>query len=188
MASCGAVRVGQVETAKRLAEPLISVMTSAEDNAEALAPYEWRLVFNDMEFSVYPIAQQGRRTIFANASGLKLTWDGESLIFIEGMPGAFGYYEQGIEPDSLSDAGSRRWYARAGWPVLYLDCAPQRDWRLTPERAGWRQECEGELDGQRVRSMHSVERDVQGAIREIRSTLWPLVAPLRLYRLRNPLR
>jgi hypothetical protein len=191
LAGCGPIKFSQLETAKRITQPLVQPLVGAVTPGEAtaspelLAQYEWRFIFNDTEFAVYPVAQQGRRTIFANADGLKLTWDGESLIIIEGMPGAFGYYEQGIEPGSVNPSGSRRWFARAGWPVLYLDCVPPRDWRLTSDRYGWRQECEGELEGVRVRSMHSVERDRAGNIREIQATLWPTVRPMRLRRLRD---
>ena len=191
LAGCGPIKFNQLETAKRITQPLVQPLVGAvapgqgQASPETLAQYEWRFIFNDTEFAVYPISQWGRRTIFGNADGLKLTWDGESLIIIEGMPGAFGYYEQGVEPGSVTTSGSRRWFARAGWPVLYLDCVPMRDWRLTDDRYGWRQECEGELEGVRVRSMHSVERDRAGNIREIQATLWPTVRPMRLRRLRD---
>ena len=197
LTGCGPVKFNQLETAKRITQPLVQPLVQpllgavapgqaqAQVSPETLAQYEWRFIFNDTEFAVYPISQQGRRTVFANADGLKLTWDNESMIIIEGMPGAFGHYQQGVEPGSVTESGSRRWYARAGWPVLYLDCVPMRDWRLTDDRYGWRQECEGDLQGARVRSMHSVERDRQGNIREIQVTLWPTVRPMRLRRVRD---
>lgn len=193
LVGCGPVKFNQLETAKRITQPLVQPIVGAVIPGQAgpqvspgtLADYEWRFIFNDTEFAVYPIAQQGRRTIFANSHGLKLTWDGESMIFIEGMPGAFGYYQQGIDPDSVTESGSRRWYARAGWPVLFMNCAPIRDWRLTDDRYGWRQECEGELQGARVRSTHSIERDRQGNIREIQVSLWPTVRPMQLRRVRD---
>ncbi|MGA0800960.1 MAG: hypothetical protein ACO3P5_11035, partial [Steroidobacteraceae bacterium] len=107
LAGCGPIKFNQLETAKRITQPLVQPLVGAvapgqgQASPETLAQYEWRFIFNDTEFAVYPISQWGRRTIFGNADGLKLTWDGESLIIIEGMPGAFGYYEQGIEPGSV---------------------------------------------------------------------------------------
>jgi hypothetical protein len=64
-----------------------------------------------------------------------------------------------------------------------MACTPRRDWRLTEDRKGWRQECAGELEGRPVRGEHTVEFDGAGNIREIRSTLVPSVGPAVLRRL-----
>lgn len=162
-----AVRMNQLDTAKRL----LPQMGAAQE----LAEYAWVLSFNGTELTVYPIEAKGRNVLFANGNGLRLTWDGETVIVIDGFPGALGRYESGVE-------GAERWYARAGAPVVRLSCAPQRQWRLTDDRKGWRQECSGQVVGRRVRTEHLVELDGRDNIRLIEATLIPGVSPLRLRR------
>lgn len=171
-----AVRMNQLESAKRI---LPAVRASFSGEGGQAAEYAWEFSFNGAAFIVYPVEAQGRNVIFRNAGDLRIVWDGESLIVIENMPGAFGRYEQGVEGETRSD----RWYARAGAPILRMSCSPRRDWRLTNDRKGWRQECTGQLEGRAVRSEHSVEFDRNDAIREIRSTLTPAVSPASLRRL-----
>jgi hypothetical protein len=172
------VRMNQLETAQRLV-PAIQQSLRGSADAETAQAYAWEFSFNGGAFIVYPVEVEGRNVIFRNAGDLRIVWDGESLIVIENMPGAFGRYEQGVEGEQWLD----RWYARAGAPVLRMVCTPRRDWRLTEDRKGWRQECTGELEGRPVRGEHTVEFDGAGNIREIRSTLVPSVGPAVLRRL-----
>jgi hypothetical protein len=171
------VRMNQLETAQRLV-PAIQQSLRGSADAQTAQAYAWEFSFNGGAFIVYPVEVQGRNVIFRNAGDLRIVWDGESLIVIENIPGAFGRYEQGVEGQGLT-----RWYARQGSPVLRLQCAPQRDWRLTDDRHGWRQECSGEIDHRPVRAEHTVEFDRDKNIREIRSTLVPTVGPAVLRRL-----
>jgi hypothetical protein len=172
------VKMNQLETAKRLV-PAIQQSLRGSADAQTAQAYAWEFSFNGGAFIVYPVEAQGRNVIFRNAGDLRIVWDGESLIVIENMPGAFGRYEQGVEGEKRLD----RWYARAGAPVLRMACTPRRDWRLMEDRKGWRQECTGELEGRPVRGEHTVEFDGTGNIREIRSTLVPSVGPAVLRRL-----
>ena len=172
------VKMNQLETAKRLV-PAVQQSLRGGANAQTAAAYAWEFSFNGGAFIVYPVEAQGRNVIFRNAGDLRLVWDGESLIVIEGMPGAFGRYEQGIEGEQRLD----RWYARQNSPTLRLTCTPPRDWRLTEDRKGWRQECAGAMEGRPVRAEHGVEFDRNNNIREIRSTLVPTVGPAVLRRL-----
>jgi hypothetical protein len=166
IAGC-AVRMNQLDTAKRL----IPQMGATRE----LAEYAWVLSFNGVELTVYPVEAKGRNVLFANGNGLRLTWDGETVIVIDGLPGALGRYESGVE-------GAERWYARAGAPVVRLSCTPPRQWRLTDDRKGWRQECSGLVVGRRTKTEHLVELDGRGNIRLIETTLIPGVSPLRLRR------
>jgi len=172
------VKMNQFETAKRLV-PAIQQSLRGSADAQTAAAYAWEFSFNGGAFIVYPVEAQGRNIIFRNAGELRIVWDGESLIVIENMPGAFGRYEQGFEGDDRLT----RWYARQGSPVLKMQCAPRRDWRLTDDRRGWRQECSGQLENRPVRAEHTVEFDRGSNIREIRSTLVPTVGPAVLRRL-----
>ncbi|MFM8984502.1 MAG: hypothetical protein ACKONH_00320 [Planctomycetia bacterium] len=163
---CGcAVRVNQLDTAKRL--------IPRGELAQQLEAYAWSLSFNGTELTVYPIEAKGRNFLFATGDGLRLTWDGESVIVIEGFPGALGRFESGIE-------GDERWYASAGAPVARATCSPRREWRLTASRWGWRQECALTDSRKRVTTQHLVEFNPRGDITLIEATLVPGVPPLRL--------
>lgn len=160
----------QAETAKRL------LPDTAND--EALMAYAWMFSFNGTEIVVFPVEAQGRRVLFSGADGLRLSWDGESIIVIEGMPGAFGRYESGIEP-----GGNQRWYAQQGWPIERADCTPRREWRLSERQHGWRQECFSKPPTSGLRSSHSVELDAQGNITLIEASSRPGASNFSLRRL-----
>lgn len=164
-------RVSQIETFKRLI-PAVGNDARLEKQRQA---YAWVLTFAGAEIVVYPVEAQGRNVIFANGNGLRLIWDGESIIIMEGLPGAFGRYESGVE-------GAERWYARAGEPVIRASCTPRREWRLTTDRWGWRHDCAAQRQNVRLPSRHVVEYDRLGKIRLIDATIIPGLAPLRLQR------
>lgn len=145
--------------------------------------FAYEASFAGMRVVLYPISQQGGRTVFSNAEKVTLIWDGDSVISLENWPGAFGRYQQGIEPGSQSATGFERWYAQAGMPIMRLACAPRRQWRVSPSRSGWRETCTGEYQDHRVTASHSVEWDQRGQVREILTTLTPTVQ-LRLKKLR----
>jgi len=164
------LRMNQLETARRF------LPTSADPR---LAAYAWELKFNGTSYLVYPVEARGRQVLFANGNGLRLTWDGESIILLEGVPGAFGRYESGVEPD-----GRERWYAQAGFPIARAACTPQRQWRLTQARSGWRQECVSAPDQKSLLSQHLVELDEQGNITLIEASIRPGVKKFSLSRQR----
>jgi YD repeat-containing protein len=174
-----AFRSNQVNTVSRVASAL---STDQSMQAQAMN-YAYEVSFAGMSVILYPVSQQGQRTVFSNAEKVTLTWDGESVITLENWPGAFGRYEQGIEPGSQSSTGFERWYAQAGTPIMRLACTPRRQWRLSPTRSGWRDTCTGDYQGERVTASHSVEWDAQGQLREIRAPLSSTVQ-LRLKKLR----
>jgi hypothetical protein len=178
VASC-AFRANQVNTLSRLA----TTLTTDQDLQAQALNYAYEVSLAGMQMIVYPVSQNGRRTVFSNAEQVTLTWDGESLITIENWPGGFGRYEQGVEPNSRSVTGFERWYAQAGKPIMRLACTPRRQWRLAVNRSGWRDTCSGAYQGEQVVASHSVEWDDKGQLREILSTLSPTVK-IRLKKLR----
>jgi hypothetical protein len=153
-----ALRAPQVDTVKRL------LPMGGQD--PRLAAYAWTLSFNGVSYLVYPIEAAGRRVVFANGNGLRLEWDGETIIVIDGVPGAFGRYESGVE-------GDERWYARAGSPAVRARCSPTRSWRLNESRYGWRQECSSASADRTLRSTHVVEFDRSGNISLIEASMAP---------------
>jgi hypothetical protein len=165
MISGCAFRAPQVDTVRRLVPSL------GED--PRLAAYAWTLSFNGVRYLVYPIEASGRRVVFANGNGLRLEWDGETIIVIDGVPGAFGRYESGVE-------GDERWYARAGSPAVRARCSPTRSWRLSESRYGWRQECSSVAADRTLRSTHVVEFDRSGNISLIEASMAPGGSPISL--------
>lgn len=168
IAGCSA-QFKQAETVGRLLPDRAS--------ADALMAYAWSLSFNGTEIVVFPVEAQGRRVLFSGADGLRLTWDGESIIVIEGMPGAFGRYESGVEL-----GGNERWYAQHGWAIQRADCSPRREWRLSERQYGWRQECFARSPQRSLRASHSVEFDGLGNITRIEASSRPGGAPFVLRR------
>jgi hypothetical protein len=156
----------------------VSRLLPDKASADALMAYAWSLSFNGTEIVVFPVEARGRRVLFSGADGLRLTWDGESIIVIEGMPGAFGRYESGVEP-----GGNERWYAQHGWPLQRADCTPRREWRLSERQYGWRQECYGKFAERMLRAAHSVEYDGRGNITRIEASSRPGASTFLLRRL-----
>ena len=138
--------------------------------------YAWRFVFNGTETLVYPIIAEGRRVQFANRDGLRLHWDGETIYWIENLPGAFGAYRAGVE-------GNERWYDRDGAKTYRLTCTPPREWRVSDTSRGTRQECRGEAEGVKVAAQHTITLDAAGQVRAIEATLVPRMTPVLLIRL-----
>ena len=166
-----AVRFAQLDTVQRF------IPVGSPD--PRLADYAWTISLNGVQYTVYPTRADGRRVSFVNGNGLRLDWDGESIIVLEGMPGAFGRYESGVEADE-------RWYARAGMPVVRAVCSPGITWRLSESRQGWRQECvtqsaaEQPAAAKSLRSTHLVEFDAQGNITLIEASMSPGAALISL--------
>ena len=103
LAGCAAVNAPQLAAVRR-------ALPQTDDNLEAAAPYAWDLRFADMVFTVYPVAAGGDTVIFANPEGLRAYWNGSVLYRVEGLPGALGLLQSGIE-------GEERWYARDGGQI-----------------------------------------------------------------------
>lgn len=160
VAGCG-VRFNQIETARRLAPE-----RSAQ--AQTLARYAWTLTLNGSKFVLYPVEARGTQVLFANGDGLRLRWDGSSIIVVEGLPGAFGRYESGSEANGLE-----RWYAQPGRPLMRAQCSKPVAWRLSETRSGWRQACTALVDGRTMRSDHAVELDGQQMFTRIEASIVP---------------
>ena len=168
LAGCAAVNVQQLDSVKRALPQLDERLAAAE-------PYAWDLRFAGMALTVYPATPGGDRVIFANPDGLRVNWDGRVVFRVEGLPGALGLLQSGIE-------GEERWYARDGGPTVRLACTPRRDWRLSATQQGWRVECRGELDGRKISATQVAEFDGAGRLLRIEATVIPGVSPLVLER------
>jgi hypothetical protein len=140
-------------------------------NQKALEAFAWSLSVAGTEYRVYAMRVAGRTVYFRNDFNMRITWDGESFISIENMPGGFGQYSSGRELNAQGQ--EQRWYAQEAFPVRRARCTPAAAWRLSEDRFGWRQTCRGEVDGVAVESSHVVEYDSKSMIREIEASLFP---------------
>lgn len=168
LSGCAAVRVQQLDTVRR-------ALPQTDERSIAIEPYAWDLRFAGMAFTVYPASPGDGRVIFASLDGLRVYWDGSAVYRVEGLPGAVGLLESGIE-------GEERWFARDGAPTLRLGCTPRREWRLSATQQGWRVECRGEAAGRKVFATQGVEVDGAGMLRRIEATMIPGARPLVLER------
>jgi hypothetical protein len=166
LAGCASVNIKQLDAVKRS-------LPQVDENLKAAEPYAWDLRFAGMAFTVYPATPGDGRVIFASPDGLRVYWDGRAVYRVEGLPGAVGLLQSGIE-------GEERWYARDGGSTVRLGCTPRRDWRLSATQQGWRVECRGEADGRKVSATQVAEFDGAGALRRIEATMIPGVSPLVL--------
>ena len=168
LAGCGAVKVNQLGTVQRLLPAGDPLLAQAE-------PFAWDLQFAGGRYTVYPATRDRQQIIFGTPDGLRAYWDGRVLFRIEGLPGAVGLLQSGIE-------GGERWFARDGGPTVRLACTPPRDWRLSENQRGWRVECSGVVDGRKVSATQLAEFDGAGQLRRIEATVVPGVSPLVLER------
>ena len=168
LAGCAAVNVQQLDSVKR-------ALPQSDERLVAAEPYAWDLRFAGMALTVYPATPGGDRVIFANPDGLRVHWDGRVVFRVEGLPGALGLLQSGIE-------GEERWYARDGGSTVRLGCTPRRDWRLSSTQQGWRVECRGEVDGRKISATQVAEFDGAGQLQRIEATVIPGVSPLVLER------
>lgn len=164
-----AVRSTQLESLRRI----VSTVGASNDAAE----YAWEFEFNGAGYTVYPVSDRDGVVSFANAEGLRIIWDGNVLVAINGLPGSVGH----IRIESQSDG--RRLYPLGDGQSRSLSCGPRRNWQLTPARAGWRQDCVDGSNNPPVSSIHEVEFDGAGSIRIIRATLILGAPPATLRRL-----
>ena len=168
LAGCGAVKVNQLGTVQRFLPARDPLLAQAE-------PFAWDLQFAGGRYTVYPATLDRQQIIFGTPDGLRAYWDGRVLFRIEGLPGAVGLLQSGIE-------GGERWFARDGGPTVRLACTPPRDWRLSENQRGWRVECSGVVDGRKVSGTQVAEFDGAGQLRRIEATVAPGVSPLVLER------
>ena len=168
LVGCASVNVRQLDTLRR-------TLPETDQRLAAAAPFAWDLRFAGMAFTVYPATPGDGRVIFANPEGLRVYWDGRAVYRVEGLPGALGLLQSGIE-------GEERWFARDGGPTVRLRCTPRRDWRLSATQQGWRVECRGEADGRKVSATQVAEFGADGGLRRIEATLIPGVSPMVLER------
>jgi hypothetical protein len=168
LAGCGAVNVNQLGTVQRLLPERDPLLAQAE-------PFAWDLQFAGGRYTVYPATPDRQQIIFGTPDGLRAYWDGRVLFRIEGLPGAVGLLQSGIE-------GAERWFARDGGATVRLACTPPRDWRLSENQRGWRVECSGVVDGRKVSATQVAEFDGAGQLRRIEATVIPGVSPMVLER------
>ena len=173
--SACSVKVAQVDTVRRF--------IPAGDEQRRLDNFAWAFTLAGTEYRLYATRIEGRNAYFTNDIGMNLVWDGESIIVLENLPGSFGRYESGRE--ITAQGIEERWYARAGEPVQRARCSPMREWRLTDDRYGWRQECTTERDGVVLPAVHLLERDGRGLVRLIQAPIAP-GGPLITLRRLNP--
>ncbi len=166
LGGCAPVKVSQLGTVQRLLPQRDALLAQ-------VAPFAWELRFAGAAYTVYPASLGGGQIIFGTPNGLRAYWDGRVLFRIEGLPGAVGLLQSGVE-------GGERWFARDGGPTVRLACTAPRDWRLSTSKQGWRVECSGRVDGRKVAASHVAEFDGLGQLRRIEATVIPGVAPLVL--------
>jgi hypothetical protein len=149
-------------------------LPSAEKReAERLAAMAWRLSFAGAEYLVWPAPTAEGGLVFVGAGGLRILFDGREITRIEGLPGAFG-------PVIVEKRGKDRDFRRGGRRSYSVRCNEPTEWQVRPERAGWRMECRGELNGVRVQTQHTVEWGSGGEPVRILSTVAPGSRPLSL--------
>ena len=168
---CANVNVAQVDALRRM-------LPEADANLQAAAPYAWDLHFAGMALTVFPATPGRGLVLFAAPDGIRVHWDGRAVFRVEGLPGAVGLLQSGIE-------GEERWFARDGAPTVRLRCTPRRDWRLSKNQQGWRVECVGEVEGRKVSAVQTAEFDSMGELRRIEATVIPGASPLVLERRRK---
>lgn len=165
---CVTVGADQLDSLRR-------AMPTTDPAVRAAAPYAWDLHFAGGIYTVYPATPGGGRLVFGSVEGIRIHWDGAAIVKVEGMPGAVGLLETGVE-------GAERWFARDGSPTIRLGCTPRRDWRLSATQQGWRVECTGSSDGRRLSAAVVVEYDGLGEMRRLESTIVPGLSPMLLRR------
>ncbi len=154
----------QTEAVKRL-------FSFKSSDQKALEAYAWSFSVGGAQYRLYAMKVEGRTVYFRNDFGMRVTWDGESFVSIENMPGGFGQYASGRELNSQGQ--EQRWYSQESFPVRRARCTPAAAWRLSSDRFGWRQTCRGEVDGVSVVSTHVVEYDGKSLVREIEASVFP---------------
>ena len=164
LSGCVSVGMNQLGTVQRL----LPVRAAASAEAD---PQPWNLSFAGGTYTVFADKTAGGRLIFGSNDGLRAQWDGQSVIRLEGLPGAVGLLETGVE-------GGERWYARDGGPTLRLRCRPPDVWRSGDGRSGWRISCGASIGGRMVSALHAVEVDAMGQLLSIEATVVPGLAPL----------
>jgi len=157
------VNVTQVDTVRRF------IPDGGEQ--QRLDNFAWSFTLAGTEYRLYATRIEGRNAYFTNDIGMNLVWDGESIIVLENLPGSFGRYESGRE--ITVEGLEERWYARAGVAAQRAQCSPLREWRLTDDRYGWRQECSARRDGVVLPAVHLLERDSRGLVRLIQAPIAP---------------
>lgn len=163
LSSCKLV-TPQTDAVKRL-------LSFNSSNQKALEAYAWSFSVGGAQYRVYAMKVEGRTVYFGNDFGMRLTWDGETFVAIDNLPGGFGQYRSGR---ALNAHGQEeRWYAQEAVPVRRAVCAPAGVWRLTKDRYGWRQTCRGEVDGVSLTATHVVEYDSKAMIQEIEASVFP---------------
>lgn len=170
LGGCVTVGADQLDSLRR-------ALPETDPAVRAAAPYAWDLRFAGMNYTVYPAASGDGKVIFASREGIRVHWDGSSVYRVEGLPGAMGLLQSGVE-------GAERWYARDGGPTVRLNCAPRRDWRLSAMQQGWRVECAGFAERRRLTATQVAEFDGGGELRRIEGTIIPGTSPLVLRRRR----
>ena len=90
LAGCSSVNIKQLDAVKRS-------LPQVNENLKAAEPYAWDLRFAGMAFTVYPATPGDGRVIFASPDGLRVYWDGRAVYRVEGLPGAVGLLQSGVE-------------------------------------------------------------------------------------------
>ena len=160
-------------TPKQIYE-LRHLLPSAEKRgAERRAAIAWHLNFGGGEYLVWPEPTSDGGMVFSGAQSLRVVFDGHEITRIEGLPGALGLV-------TIEKRGREREVRRGGRRSYTVRCDEPIEWRVTPERTGWRMACRGVLNGVRVQTQHTVEWAATGGVERILSTVAPGSRPLSL--------
>ena len=164
-------------------EMVKNLLSFKSADQKALERYAWSFSVGGAQYRLYALKVEGRTVYFGNNAGMRLTWDGESVVALDNMPGAFGTYRSGraLDPQGREE----RWYAQEATPERRARCTPAATWRLSDDRYGWRQTCRGEVDGVSLTATHVVEYDSKAMIREIEASVFP-GGPLFILRRLSP--
>ena len=141
--------------------------------AQRLVAIAWRLQFAGAEYLVWPTSTADGGLIFSGANNLRVVFDGREITRLEGLPGAFGVLQ-------IEKRGNERRFNRGGRRSYTVRCDEPTEWRVDPDRAGWRMQCRGDLNGVPVTTQHTVDRGKANEILRISSTVAPGSQPLTL--------
>lgn len=141
--------------------------------SERLRAIAWRLEFAGGEYLLWAMPTPEGGLVFSGVNGLRVVFDGREITQIEGLPGAFG-------PLTVEKRGNERLFNRGGRRSYTVRCDEPTEWRVDPDRAGWRMQCRGDLNEVPAVTQHTVDWGASGELRRILSTVAPGSRPLVL--------
>ena len=133
----------------------------------------WRMRFAGAEYLLQHEQRANGHSVFFDAAGIQIDFDGRDITSVVGLPGAIG-------PMTIEINGNERRYLRGGNRNYTVTCNPPIAWRTGPTQGGWRTRCWGSLNGVPVYVQHQTEWASATTLSGISTTLIPGFAPLVL--------